>query len=253
MRFAILGSGSRGNATLIEEGGTSVLVDCGFSIREMERRLARLGKSPDELSAVLVTHEHSDHIGGVGPLARKYKMPVWMTPGTHAQQNVGELPDLRMLNCHEPVAIGDLLVEPFPVPHDAREPTQFVFANGAVRLGVLTDVGRSTPHIEEVLGACDALIMECNHDEEMLANGPYPAFLKARVAGQFGHLSNGQAGAIVRSLDCAGLQHIVAAHLSEKNNRPELAVQALSAALDCEPEWIAVAAQDAGLGWREIA
>ncbi len=254
MRVSLLGSGSRGNATLIEEGTTRILVDCGFSLRETERRLLALGIEPASLSAVLVTHEHNDHVGGVGPLARKYGMAVWMTPGTYrvAARRLGEIPCLQMLNCHEDLTVEALSVHPFPVPHDAREPAQFVFSNGAHRLGVLTDLGRTTAHIAEQLDGLDALVLEANHDPQMLADGPYPPSLQARVGGGLGHLSNGQAAQLLGQLETGRLQHLVAAHLSEKNNRPELAVAAFSGALDCEPEWIAVASQEEGLDWREI-
>jgi len=254
MRFALLGSGSKGNATLIEHGSTRVLVDCGFSVREIERRMARLGVETASLSAILVTHEHNDHIGGVGALARKYAVPVWLTAGTErsAATRLGELPQSHWLNCHSEFAVKDLQVTPFPVPHDAREPCQFVFTDGARRLGILTDTGRSTQHIERQLTACDALILESNHDNEMLRNGPYPPRLQARVGGDLGHLSNEQAGDILRRLDCSSLQHLVAAHLSEKNNLPEIAVRVLSEALGCEPEWVALADQEQGLDWRDI-
>jgi phosphoribosyl 1,2-cyclic phosphodiesterase len=254
MRFALLGSGSRGNATLVEEGNTRLLIDCGFSVREVERRMARLGAAPESLSAILVTHEHNDHLAGVGALARRYRLPVWLTAGTEAagRKRLGELPRLEQLNCHSPLAIDELELQPFPVPHDAREPCQFVFNNGDKRLGLLTDAGRSTQHIEKQLDGCDALILESNHDPRMLAEGPYPPALQARVGGGLGHLSNAQAAGILTRIGTARLQHLVAAHLSEKNNRPELAVEALSTALDCEPAWITLADQDGGLDWREI-
>jgi phosphoribosyl 1,2-cyclic phosphodiesterase len=254
MRFALLGSGSKGNATLIEHGRTRVLVDCGFSVRELEKRIARLGIEAATLSAILVTHEHNDHIGGVGALARKYRLPVWLTAGTQksAGTRLGELPRCQLLNCHSDFSVDDLQVIPFPVPHDAREPCQFVFSDGDRRLGILTDTGRSTQHIEQQLSGCDALILESNHDEEMLRTGPYPPRLQARVGGELGHLSNVQAANILHQLDCSSLQHLVAAHLSEKNNLPELATAALSEALDCEPEWISLADQELGLDWRDI-
>lgn len=254
MRFALLGSGSRGNATLVEEGETLLLVDCGFSVKEVERRMARLAVLPERLSGILVTHEHNDHLAGVGALARKYRVPVWLSAGTEkaGKKRLGELPCCERLNCHTSFAIDDVQIEPYPVPHDAREPSQFVFGNGDKRLGLLTDTGRSTQHIEQQLNACDALILESNHDRRMLAEGPYPPSLQARVGGQLGHLSNDQAAEILRNIDNSVLQHLVAAHLSEKNNRPELAVEALSSALGCEREWIALADQDDGLAWREI-
>lgn len=254
MRFALLGSGSQGNATLIEEGGTCLLIDCGFSMREAERRMARLGTSPQRLSAILVTHEHHDHLSGVGALARKYRIPVWLTAGTETagKKRLGDLPQRRLLNSHSDFAIGDLSLHPFPVPHDAREPCQFVFSNGDKRLGLVTDTGSSTPHIERQLDGCNALILESNHDREMLASGPYPPALQARVGGGLGHLSNDQAAEILQRIDSSSLQHVVAAHLSEKNNTPRLAVEALSAALACEREWITLAHQVQGLNWREI-
>lgn len=254
MRFALLGSGSKGNATLVEQGRTRLLIDCGFSVRELERRMQRLGVAADSISAVLVTHEHNDHIAGVGAFARKYGKPVWLTAGTasSAGGRLGILPQRRVLNCHSGFAVDDLLVTPFPVPHDAREPCQFVFSDGDKRLGLLTDTGCSTQHIEQQLNACDALILESNHDSDMLRNGPYPPRLQARVGGALGHLSNGQAAQILQRIDCSSLQHLVAAHLSEKNNLPELAAEAFSVALDCETGWISLADQEQGLDWRTI-
>lgn len=251
MRFASLGSGSRGNGTLVEQGSTLLLVDCGFSLRETERRLLRLGHDPAQVSAILVTHEHGDHLSGVGLFARRYKVPVWFSAGTRAACRE-EFEDAQVFNSHASFAIGDIEVTPFPVPHDAREPTQFVFGNGAHRLGLLTDTGALTPHIEQQLTGCDALLLECNHDRVMLANGIYPPVLKARVGGDFGHLSNVQAATLLQRIDCSHLQHIVAAHLSDKNNTPQLATEALAAALDCSHEWIGIARQDEGLDWREL-
>ncbi len=255
MRFALLGSGSRGNATVVEHGATRLLIDCGFSLKETEYRLGRLGLQAADIDAVLVTHEHHDHIGGVGPLARRYGMPVWLTPGTLsvARKRLGQLPRLEALNCHQPFAVGDIEITPFPVPHDAREPSQFVFSDGARRLGLLTDLGHISAHVQAQLQGLDALILEANHDLQMLADGPYPPSLQARVGGAHGHLSNGQAGQLLASLEQGRLQHVTAAHLSEKNNLPKLAVAALSEALGCEAEWIAVAEQAHGLDWRQIA
>jgi phosphoribosyl 1,2-cyclic phosphodiesterase len=252
MRFASLGSGSRGNATLVAEGDTCLLVDCGFSIKETERRLERLGKQATELAGILVTHEHGDHISGVGPLARKYKIPVWMTPGTHSVQNCGELSQLELFNSHESFVIDGLEVRPFPVPHDAREPAQFVFSDGNRRLGLLTDTGSVTPHIMEQLNDCDALLLECNHDSDMLANSAYPYSLKQRVAGRLGHLSNEQAADLITQRGDTGLQHLVAMHLSEQNNTEAKVRQSLSAVLGCDDAWIGIARQNEGLEWREM-
>ncbi len=254
IRFALLGSGSRGNATLVVKGKTALLIDCGFSARELEVRLAGLGMAPSALTALLVTHEHNDHIGGVGAVARKHALPVWLSHGSYrgAEKRLGELPERHTLNCHQPFAIGELELQPYPVPHDAREPCQFVVGDGDKRLGILTDAGRSTQHIESCLDNCDALILECNHDPQMLAEGPYPPSLQARVGGALGHLSNGQSAELLARLEVGRLQHLVAAHISEKNNRPELAAAALSESMGCEPEWIALADQATGLAWREI-
>lgn len=253
LRFACLGSGSRGNGLLVEGGGTAVLVDCGFSMAETERRLLRLGRSPGDLGALLVTHEHGDHIRGVAPFARRHGLAVWMTAGTLAAGRCPELPQVHLFSVHEPFDIDGLSVHPFPVPHDAREPSQFVFQDGAHRLGLLTDAGSSTPHIQECLSGLDALVLECNHDPDMLAASRYSPALKRRVGGAFGHLSNRQAAALLAALDASRLQHLVAAHLSEENNTPELARQALGEALGCAPRWVGVADQDAGLDWRRLA
>ncbi len=252
MRFASLGSGSRGNATLIESAGTRLLVDCGFSAIETQRRLARLGCGAEEITALLVTHEHSDHIGGVGVLARRYSIPVWMTAGTARHKGLGKLPQRHLFSCHEAFTIDGLSVAPFPVPHDATEPSQFVFSDGQHRLGMLTDVGCWTPHIEAQLSGCDALLLESNHDEQMLRDGPYPVSLKRRVAGRHGHLSNAQAAELLQRLDNGRLQHLVAAHLSEENNSPQLVRQLLANALNCEEQWVSIADQACGLGWRDI-
>jgi phosphoribosyl 1,2-cyclic phosphodiesterase len=252
MRFASLGSGSRGNATLIESGSTLVMVDCGFACREVTRRMARLGRSPEQLTAVLVTHEHGDHVRGVPALASKFRLPVWFTPGTGLMLRGEVLPEIRYLDTRARLCLGDLEIQPFTVPHDAREPCQFVFGDGKHRFGLLTDTGRLTAHIRDSLDGCDALMLECNHDPVMLANGPYSASLKARVGGPLGHLSNVQAARLLEGIDTSRLQHIVAAHLSEKNNHPGLVRTALATALDCTAQWIAVAEQETGLAWRAL-
>lgn len=256
MRFASLGSGSAGNGLIVEVQATRLLLDCGFGLRDACTRLARLGLAPEQLAAIVVTHEHDDHAGGVFKLAQKYRIPVWLTHGTlsmverflPAQRDF----ELRIIDSHQAFNIGDLQVQPFPVPHDAREPVQFAFQDGKHRLGVLTDTGTSTPHIETMLSCCDALMLECNHDLDMLMNGPYTRPLKQRVSGRLGHLDNASSAKLLANLDNSRLQHIVAAHLSAKNNLPSLAKQALSEALNCEADWIGIADQAEGLHWREI-
>jgi phosphoribosyl 1,2-cyclic phosphodiesterase len=254
VRFASLGSGSEGNGLVVEAGGTAVLIDCGFGIRDTTARLARLGLVPSALSAILVTHEHSDHVGGVPAFAGRHGIPVWASFGTLAavSERFEGMAHVYGFDSHDPFAIGALEIRPVPVPHDAREPVQYVIGDGARRLGVLTDIGVSTPHVEASLDGCDALVLECNHDAAMLANGDYPWPLKQRIAGRFGHLDNDAAAGILGRIDTTRLMHLVAAHLSKQNNTPELARAALATALGCVPDWIGVADQDSGFDWREI-
>lgn len=259
MRFASLGSGSEGNGLVVQTGTTCVLMDCGFSVSETIARLARLQLSPENLSGIVVTHEHGDHISGVARLARQYSIPVWLTHGTLRTQfkSLGKVSPHNLfrvteITSHHTFNIHDLQIQPYAVPHDAAEPVQFVFGNGNKKLGVLTDTGRSTAHIEATLSGCDALVLECNHDSGMLANSHYPHSLKQRVGGNYGHLNNADAAALLANLDNSRLQHIVAAHLSRTNNTPQLARVALSSVLNCAEDWVAVASQGEGLDWREI-
>ena len=254
LRFASLGSGSEGNALIVEVAETRLMLDCGFSLAETELRLGRLGLVPSDISAIVVTHEHGDHIRGVAKFARKHRVPVSLTYGTFASQVNDFLPrDLvREIDSHAPFGIGDVEVFPYPVPHDAREPAQFVFGDGTLRLGVLTDVGGATPHIESMLSGLNGLMLEANHDEALLQKSAYPPSLKERIGGRFGHLSNAASASLLSKLDCNALQHCVAAHLSRQNNSPERARQALSPVLGCAPAWIGIADQDQGLDWHII-
>lgn len=254
MRFACLGSGSRGNGLVVEVGKTRLLLDCGFTLKETVLRLLRLGIEPDMISGILVTHEHDDHISGVARFARKYGTPIWLTYGTlrSVEKAFAGWPGIKVIDGYKRFAIGDIEVEPYPVPHDAQEPAQFVFSNGAKRLGVLTDTGCSTSHIEATLSNCHGLVLECNHDAELLANSDYPWRLKQRIGGRFGHLENTDSANLLASLDCGRLQHIIAAHLSQKNNTPLLARTVLSGALNCALDWVGVAEQDHGFGWRQL-
>ncbi len=252
MRFTILGSGSKGNATLIQSGLTTVMVDCGFTLKESERRLQRIGVKPTEITAILVTHEHGDHIVGVGPLARKYNIPVHMTRGSWVPHRMGAISQRTFFCTHTPFAIGDLGVTPFPVPHDAHEACQFTFQRSGKKLGMLTDAGMITPHIESNLMRCDALILEANHDSQMLRDGPYPPALQARVSGDLGHLSNCQSAALLEKIDTDQLQHLVVAHLSEQNNRQEIVIDTLARASKRSPEQITIADQAMGTDWCEI-
>jgi len=254
VRFACLGSGSKGNAWLVQAGQTRVMVDCGFGQREAAKRLARLGLAADELDAILVTHEHSDHGRGAAGLAGRAGCAVWMSHGSQVMLiAAGEGPEtVQVILDHTAFAVGDLEITPYPVPHDAREPLQFLFSDGAARFGLLTDAGHVTPHMETVLTDCDALALECNHDVTMLEAGSYPATLKRRILGPYGHLDNQAAATLLGKVAGSRLKHAVAAHLSQENNSPELARAALAGALGCVPDWIAVADQEDGLDWREI-
>ncbi len=256
MRFASLGSGSAGNCMVIEQASTRLLLDCGFSVKETIARLARLALSPEDVTGILVTHEHDDHAKGAFKLASKLNIPVWLSHGTrvmterHLPSNASV--QMHVVDSHTPFAIDDIQVSPFPVPHDAREPIQFSFSNGEHKLGVLTDVGQTTPHIQQMLSASDALVLECNHDVTMLAQGPYSYALKKRVGGHLGHLDNASSAHLLAQLDNRKLKHIVAAHLSAKNNTQALAKKALSQALNCDDDWVGVATQDTGFDWRAL-
>ena len=253
MHFASLGSGSKGNATLVEKGDTLILIDNGFSLKETCKRLARLDKQPEEIDAILVTHEHGDHISGVGRLARKYNIPVWLTEGTRkaAEKTLSDLPSIKLFNTHENFSIDAIQIQPVTVPHDAREPSQFIFSDGDQRLGLLTDTGSITPHIISLYDQCDALILESNHDDQMLAQSVYPQHLKRRISGRLGHLGNHQSADLLTKLNTTKLKHIIAAHLSEQNNCTARVKNSLATALGCEESWIEIADQENGFSWRD--
>lgn len=229
------------------------MLDCGFAIRETERRLQRLNIAPSDLAGIVVTHEHQDHVGGVFKFARRHKIPVWLTYGTwQAVRKNSEGVDFQLCRDSEPLSIRDLELTPYTVPHDAREPVQYLVNNGNFRLGVLTDAGRSTPHLVKVLGGCDALMLECNHDRQMLANSAYPPSLKQRIGGPYGHLSNDTSAEILAALDKTNLKTVVGAHLSQQNNTPKLARQALCGAVSGSDVKIMIACQEDGFDWVEL-
>jgi phosphoribosyl 1,2-cyclic phosphodiesterase len=252
LRIASLGSGSRGNATLVQHEQTTLLVDCGFSLRETERRLGEFGLQASDIDAILITHEHGDHIRGVKSFIRKHATPLYMTHGTYRVSEVFDSHPCKELIAGERLTIKDIEVAPFAVPHDATEPCQFVFGDGDVRIGLLTDTGMITPHIIDSLSGCHALLLECNHDVDLLENGDYPLSLKQRVASDYGHLNNAQAADLLARMDTGSLCYVAAMHLSEKNNRPALAKRALSRALGWRLNDILVADQDSGLEWLLI-
>ncbi len=252
MRFATLGSGSRGNATLVESGRSRLLIDNGFSRRELERRLAVLGVEPSSIDALLLTHEHCDHAKGVAAFAVHYGVAVWTSPGTWKGTGAPEVPRLRLFSGHDSrVLIGGVRVQPYPVPHDTREPCQFVLEADGRRLGMLTDAGCVTPHMRDTLSGCDALILECNHDPDLLRSGPYPPALQRRVGGRFGHLSNAQAAGLLDSLQSTAIK-LLLAHVSEKNNRPDLVMKAVCEVSESLAERALLAEQDRPGPWIEV-
>jgi len=253
LRFASLGSGSRGNATLIQSANTLLLVDCGFPARELQRRCARLGVDPTDIGAILVTHEHADHIKGVGVSARRFGLPVWMTHGTRVATMREVFNELRLFGGHdEEFGIGDIRIQPVSVPHDAREPVQFVFRVDDTRVGLLTDVGSITPHITAAVDGVDALLLECNHDPDMLADGPYPPSVKVRVGGKYGHLANAQAAQLLQNIDHRKLSHLVIGHVSRQNNAPGHVLDTLGTVADDMLDRVTLLEQDTTSSWFEV-
>ena len=257
LRFRSLGSGSTGNATLVEatSGGrtTRLLIDCGFGLKHLDARLGRAGLVARQIDAVFITHEHGDHIGCAHALSRRDRIPVWMSEGTWLATGGRDYEGrLNLARDGAEIAVGDLALQPFTVPHDAREPLQLVCTDGARRLGVLTDLGHATPYVLARLAGLDALLLECNHDGDLLEQSAYPAFLKLRVGGNYGHLSNTAAADIARAVRHDGLRHVVAAHLSEQNNRPDIVQRVLADALGTQEDEILTASAADGSPWLDL-
>jgi phosphoribosyl 1,2-cyclic phosphodiesterase len=230
-----MGSGSRGNCTLVQAGSTVLLIDNGFSGAEINRRLHAIGCGPEMLTAILVTHEHNDHIAGVGVLSRQAGVPVYANPATHraAEEKWGRLAARMEFGTGEAFALGDLQIHPFAVSHDTADPVGFVLTDGHYRVGYCTDTGKITTLIEYHLRDCHALVLESNHDPQMLRDGPYPLKLQQRVLSSQGHLANEAAGRFLKKTLAgnSNLAHVVLAHLSETNNLPRLALEAAWAGL----------------------
>lgn len=222
MRFTVLGSGSAGNALLVCAGDCAVLVDCGLSVREVERRLGLVGCAPEAVVAVVVTHEHDDHVGSAGSFARKYGVPLHATTGTRlaAATELDGVDDIVTVRPETPFAIGALRFTPHLVPHDAREPCQYIVDDGTARLGLLTDLGHVSAHLAHHYRELEVLLLEFNHEPARLAASAYPAGLRARIAGEHGHLSNGQAEDLLARVERGPLELVLAMHLSEKTNSP---------------------------------
>lgn len=255
MRFKSLGSGSTGNATVVETTGirpSRLLIDCGFGVRQLAERLGKAGLVPEDMDAIFITHEHGDHVGSSVALALRHRIPIWMSQGCYEAIASPDLQGLgRIARDSEAIDLGDLQITPFTVPHDAREPLQLTCTDGSSKLGILTDLGHATTHVISHLQRCDALVLECNHDTDLLENSSYPAFLKNRVGGAYGHLSNAAAADIAARCRHPDLQVVVAAHLSQQNNQPELASACLGLVLDRLTE-IAIATPTDGCEWIRL-
>ena len=252
MKFVSLGSGSKGNATLISNGKTFILIDCGFSAKEAVSRLAAKGVSPSHLNAIFVTHEHGDHSKGVATLAKKYSIPAYMTHGTARGMKLMRY-QYKAIYESQSCYVDDIAVQVIGVPHDSLQASQFIFSHAHLRLGILTDLGHVTEHIKQMYNACDALLLEFNHDPKLLAKGPYPPSLKKRVAGQFGHLNNQQAADLLSTMDLKRLKKLAISHVSEQNNCKQLALSVAQQVLDDHDVEIHTLEQSHGCHWLELA
>jgi phosphoribosyl 1,2-cyclic phosphodiesterase len=262
VRFCSLGSGSEGNALLVEarDGQRLVrlLIDCGFGLKEAQRRLDLVGLAPQDLDAILVTHEHGDHVGGAFRLAAYAAVPLYMTKGTLrasealAKTFLAQGHQVRWLEPDRTFEVGGVDITPVRVPHDALEPVQFVLDSHPKRLGVITDLGHGSKHVQTMFTRLDALVLETNHDRQMLEGSDYPVSLKRRISGDYGHLSNEAAAILLRGLDQGRLHTLCAAHLSQQNNHAELACQALAQVSSFSPDQVRVADQAQGLAWIEV-
>jgi phosphoribosyl 1,2-cyclic phosphodiesterase len=233
IRFAVLGSGSRGNATVVVCGDDALLLDCGLSRRAVVERMRLVGLSPDRIRAICLTHEHSDHVAGARITASRLGVPVYMTSGCRAQMpRADEIADLRLVEANRAFRVGSLSVEAFPVPHDAVDTVGYIVGHGGTRLGFVTDLGSVRRDLGDRLKGCAALVLEFNHEPSMVRSGPHPRSVKERVLGPRGHLSNAQAAGLLGSLERSALRDVVIAHISEKNNTPELALAAARGAME---------------------
>jgi phosphoribosyl 1,2-cyclic phosphodiesterase len=241
MRICLLASGSKGNSLLVESGRTRLLVDAGISARELRKRLEMIGVDVATLNALLITHEHTDHVRGLGPLVRQLGLPVYLqTDLARVLPDVGKPDCVREFADGEEFTVNDLTIRPFAITHDSLAPVGFTLSGEQGKIGVATDLGIATRLVAECLQNCRALVIETNHDEELLRDGPYPWTLKQRVRSNHGHLSNGAGGTLLQNLLWNGLESVFLGHLSETNNRPELALDAVNKVLDkqnsCAPQ-----------------
>ncbi|MEE8430692.1 MAG: MBL fold metallo-hydrolase [Candidatus Desulfatibia sp.] len=246
LSVCILASGSRGNAIFISDGLTSILIDAGLSGIEIERRMQSKGLCPQDLDAILVSHEHTDHIQGVGVLSRRFNLPVYISRGTKetAASYLGDVYDFKRFECGTTFKIADLTIHPFSLSHDAQDPAGFTILQNGTKVGITTDLGIATAMVKEHLKGCSLLILEANHDPVMLIDGPYPWPVKQRIRSRAGHLSNEASGNLLKEIQHERLQHVVLAHLSETNNTPQKALDEVGRALIHPNTKLDVATQD---------
>jgi len=242
----LLASGSRGNAIYISDGRASILIDVGLSGVEIQRRMTARDLDPQQLDGIVVSHEHNDHIQAVGILARRFKLPVYISANTYAaaQKQLGKIDTIERFNCGTPFQVGSLELHPFSISHDATDPAGFTVTSNGTRIGIATDLGIVTSMVKTHLQDCVALIIEANHDRNMLAEGPYPWPLKQRIQSRSGHLSNDDTSQLLHEVLHDGLTHVILAHLSEQNNTPDKALQAVQQSLAGTGVDLSVAVQD---------
>lgn len=251
MRIASLGSGSKGNATLVQAADGVFLIDCGFGLKDVESRLRAKGVQPETLAGIFVTHEHGDHLKGAPMLANRYKIPLFATHGT-SRFFKRDVPSAKILNPNTRIKVAGVEIESITVPHDSVEPSQFIFRHLGMSFGILTDLGSITRKVVNAYKECDVLMLECNHDPQMLQNGPYPASLKRRVGGNYGHLSNQQAADLLVQLNRAKLQHVMISHISEQNNDTQLAMETILPSLAGYQTRVELLTQNEGCDWISI-
>ncbi len=240
-----IASGSRGNSILIRSDETALLVDAGLSGIEIQRRLIQVGQAPEKLDAIIISHEHTDHVKGAGVLSRRFGIPLYISSPTYnVCQELGKIESVHFFSCGAGFDIGGIAVNPFTISHDACDPCGFTFTHGEKKIGLATDLGVVTNLLKEHLRCCGILYLEANHDPDMLKNGPYPWHLKQRIQSRTGHLSNKDAGKLLAELVHPGLQHVVLGHLSEQNNRPEIALARAGEAMNGASVSLTVARPD---------
>ena len=247
LQFSLLGSGSSGNAIVLRSTHTTILIDNGLSFKQLCLRAKAVGVSLESLSAIVVTHEHGDHVQGIGVFTRKMPVPVYMTHGTYANlpPSLGTLGEIIPFEAGDRLEIGDMLVQSFSVSHDAADPVGFTVQSGGVQFGLATDLGHVSHLVRNRLAGCHALVIESNYCPEMLRQGDYPPKIQQRIRGRLGHLSNEEMCSLLHSVMHKDLQHVILVHISENNNCPDLVVQRVQGVLKTHPAAMYVATQDA--------